>query len=526
MAEFSSNAAEFVPGGRPAAAKPTYKEWVPGQGIQSSQPMPQMSAPQSGMAGEAGYDNVYGGEYGVEEGVAPSTDPGLLWAEGLPHSTQPAPPKRSLQTIGIPEPIREHFRSLDQTSSKQMDPNDSRYKELPNRFHSAYPLDDSYSFSPQQRGIGGSYGYPSAVYKVIDKSDSQMYAVRRVDNVRVTPNTSHLGMQVTRKWYEVRHPAIVSLYGISIERNAVFFSHAYYPGAQTLRQRYIDQRDEALPEALIWRIMVQLISGVRLVHLRAMAMRNISASHVILTSGTIARITGSGIVDMVEADSRKSVAEMQTEDCVKLGYLLLALVARHITTPKNAEQALQILTQNFSQDLQRLAGALLQGKSTIAQVSQMIAGRSYDELDQFMAAGDALHNHLRGEYESTRLLRLMFKLQHVNERPEFSRDNQWSETGDRYILKLFRDYVFHQVHAEHGTPMMDSGHVITALNKLDCGDPERILLSSRDNKDLLVVSYADIKNCLDTAFEALNAEAERMTPEPSRGGMRPGAQQR
>ena len=110
-------------------------------------------------------------------------------------------------------------------------------------------------------------------------------------------------------------------------------------------------------------------------------------------------------MDMVEADSRKSVAEMQTEDCVKLGYLLLALVARHITTPKNAEQALQILTQNFSQDLQRLAGALLQGKSTIAQVSQMIAGRSYDELDQFMAAGDALHNHLRGEYESTRLLR-------------------------------------------------------------------------------------------------------------------------
>ena len=49
-----------------------------------------------------------------------------------------------------------------------------------------------------------------------------------------------------------------------------------------------------------------------------MALRNISASHVILTSGTIARITGSGIVDMVEAESRKGIAEMQAEDCVKL----------------------------------------------------------------------------------------------------------------------------------------------------------------------------------------------------------------
>ena len=59
---------------------------------------------------------------------------------------------------------------------------------------------------------------------------------------------------------------------------------------------------------------------------------------------------------MVEAESRKGIAEMQAEDCVKLGYVLLALVARHITTPKNAEQALQVLTQSFSQDLQRLAG--------------------------------------------------------------------------------------------------------------------------------------------------------------------------
>ena len=31
------------------------------------------------------------------------------------------------------------------------------------------------------------------------------------------------------------------------------------------------------------------------------------------------------------------------------------------------------------------------------------------------------------------------------ERPEMCLDANWSEIGDRYILKLFRDYVFHQV---------------------------------------------------------------------------------
>ena len=89
-----------------------------------------------------------------------------------------------------------------------------------------------------------------------------------------------------------------------------------------------------------------------------------------------------------------------------------------------------------------------------------------------MSAADSLHDHLRGEFESSRLMRLMFKLQHVNERPEFAHDSHWSETGDRYILKLFRDYVFHQTHAEGGAPILDGGHVITAANKLDCGDPK------------------------------------------------------
>ena len=524
MAEFRASAGEFVPGQARAAAI-AVKEFVP-RGA---------DAAYTGGQQEQGYGEEYEGGYGMEAQGAAVTDlGGMLWAEGLPDSTMPAPPKRSLQTIGIPAPIRHHFRSLDQTSLKQMEPNDDRYKELPNRFHSAYPLDDSYSFSPQQRGIGGSYGYPSAVYKAIDKTDGQIYALRRIDNLRLSANTSHLAMQVTRKWSDVRHPAIVSLYSVSIERNAAFFNHAYYPGAQTLRQRYIDNRDDALQEPLIWRIVVQLLSGIRLVHQRGMAMRNVSATHVILTSGTVARFTGTGILDVLEADSRKSVAEMQMEDILKMGYLVLALVARHVTTSKNADQALQVLTQNFSQDLQRLVGALLSGNTNIGQISHLISDHVHDELDQSMAAADALHNHLRGEFESSRFMRLLFKLQHVNERPEFSRDSQWSETGDRYILKLFRDYVFHQTHAESGTPILDSGHVITALNKLDCGDPERILLSSRDNKDLLIVSFSDVKRCLDAAFEELSMEADRYSgsgqgrggrggPE---GGMTPGGPSR
>lgn len=47
----------------------------------------------------------------------------------------------------------------------------------------------------------------------------------------------------------------------------------------------------------------------------------------------------------------------------------------------------------------------------------------------------------------------------------FSHDVRWSETGDRYIVSLFRDYVFHQVD-EAGNPVVNLTHVITCLNKV------------------------------------------------------------
>lgn len=53
-------------------------------------------------------------------------------------------------------------------------------------------------------------------------------------------------------------------------------------------------------------------------------------------------------------------------------------------------------------------------------------------------------------------------------------DPAWSETGDRYLLKLFRDYVFHQVTPD-GRPYLDLSHVVYCLNRLDAGSPDKVL---------------------------------------------------
>ena len=71
--------------------------------------------------------------------------------------------------------------------------------------------------------------------------------------------------------------------------------------------------------------------------------------------------------------------------------------------------------------------------------------------------------------------------------------------------------MFHQADGA-GNPIMDLGHVVTALNKLDAADEEKIVLSSRDGKSLMVVSYADVARCLDSAYHELCAGS---VPPPS-----------
>lgn len=135
----------------------------------------------------------------------------------------------------------------------------------------------------------------------------------------------------------------------------------------------------------------------------------------------------------------------------------------------------------------------------------MIGARFYTQLDSAQLRSDVIENELAKEVENSRIFRLLCKLGAVNERPEYNLDPQWSETGDRYMLKLFRDYLFHQVD-ENGAPWVDMAHIVQSLNKLDNGVSEKICLMSRDETTVLVVSYAELKQNFERAFgEILSA---------------------
>lgn len=77
--------------------------------------------------------------------------------------------------------------------------------------------------------------------------------------------------------------------------------------------------------------------------------------------------------------------------------------------------------------------------------SPLLGARFYQQLDAALTHNDIIEAELAKEIESARLFRLLTKLSTVVDRAELNGDFGWAEYGDRYMLKLFRDYVFHQV---------------------------------------------------------------------------------
>ena len=79
--------------------------------------------------------------------------------------------------------------------------------------------------------------------------------------------------------------------------------------------------------------------------------------------------------------------------------------------------------------------------------------RFYVALDDAHKRIDLMETEMARDVESARLFRLLTKLSTVVDRAELNGDESWSEYGDRYMLKLFRDYVFHQVGIQSVTPV-------------------------------------------------------------------------
>ncbi|XP_064608976.1 PAN2-PAN3 deadenylation complex subunit pan3-like isoform X2 [Liolophura sinensis] len=450
--------------------------------------------------------------------------------------------KANMPQFFMPDEIKMDLLNRHALTLAQLDPEQN--PDIPpevDNYHNLFPLEP-----PQGNNLQKSttFGYPTTCYKAVNTKDGMTYCLKRIHGFRLV-NTKC--MAVIDMWKKLYHPNIVQLREVFTTKafgdHSMVFVYDYHPAAETLMARHFNnpthlngftspynldgsarpysagkgangprQHAGLLPESLIWAYVVQLSSALRAIHAAGLACRAMDPTKILICSKSRLRINCMGIFDVLTFDSSQNnpVAMMphyQQDDLVSLGKVVLALACNSVLgiQREHIQTSMELVARNYSADLKNLILYLLTNQTrprSINDIMPMIGARFYTQLDAAQLRNDVIENELAKEVENGRLMRLLCKLGTVNERPEFNMDTTWSETGDRYMLKLFRDYLFHQVD-ENGAPWVDMAHIVQCLNKLDAGVPEKVCLMSRDEQNIITVSYTELKRCFQSAFSEL-----------------------
>lgn len=465
---------------------------------------------------------------------------------GNPAHIEHLKPKANAPSFFLPDELRMDILHRHSLTMAQANP--EQYSDLPAEvdiYHNLCPLDSPSNNGPTK---SNTFGFVTSVYKATNMKTGVHYCLRRIHGFRLT-NTKFIA--VVDMWKKLQHSNLVHLREVFTTKafgdHSIVFVYDYHPGADTLMNQYFShtslspingflpglystdgltrsysqtkaglnnlrQHAGLLPESLIWAYIVQLSSVLRTIHAAGLACRAFEPSKILITGKSRLRLNCCGIFDVLGFDanqpnSKTLLPHFQQEDLAAFGKVVLALACNSLAAVQrqNLQTSMELVTRNYSADLRNLILYLLSTQTrarSINDIMPMIGARFYTQLDAAQMRSDVIENELAKEVENGRLFRLLVKLGTINERSEYSMDPTWSETGDRYLLKLFRDYLFHQV-TEDGRPWLDMSHVVQCLNKLDAGVQEKICLMSRDEQNVLVVSYAELKQYFESSFEAL-----------------------
>lgn len=323
-----------------------------------------------------------------------------------------------------------------------------------------------------------------------------------------------------KDWRRVNNGAVVTVHSAfttgAFGDSSLIFVTDYHPLSKTLVEhhsvapnRYGNRLQAIVPEQDIWGYIVQIASAIKSIHEANLAVRCMDPSKILVTNKHRIRLNACSVLDVVQHGAQRPLAELQQEDFQHFGKLILAVATNTLSSITPPNQALvDQMARNYTAELRETVAWLLSPSppgSPPKSINEFIAGISshtMDVYDKLMHAEDTLTSDICRELENGRIARLMMKLGTINERPEYAGQSNWSETGERYMLKLFRDYVFHQVDS-NGNAVVDMGHIITQLNRLDAGVDQSIRLTDREGNTDFIVTYKELKKQVATAFSDL-----------------------
>lgn len=449
--------------------------------------------------------------------------------------------QRTTHDFFIPDHLREELQRKSE-ATLQTFPNSTLPQQL-EHFHSLVALDTNAQKTPSV------FGYTSWVYKAVSSKNGYTYALRRLEGFRLTDERA---IRTIQTWKRINNGSVVTVHDAFTTRafgdSSLIVVTDYHPLSQTAAEKYFMQTQRHpnnrasggyVSDNELWGYIVQLASGLKAIHSLGLAARLVVPQKILVTSKNRLRLNACGILDITQFDQNRNTADLQQDDLSQLGRLILCIATKNPTAHHNTQKSLEQITRVYSEKLRETVTWLLTPASPVTTPSSaagatpptsdhsidtflnLISSQVIQTFDATLHQNDSLTSTLARELENGRLVRLTTKLNAILERPDPSASpnptnpnqsaashtlnqpsNAWSETGERYYLKLFRDYVFHQVDSD-GRPVLDLGHILTCLNKLDAGVEEKIMLVSRDEQNCFIVSYRELKRGFESAWAEL-----------------------
>lgn len=452
-----------------------------------------------------------------------------LYASIGPKRDKMMPYQRASADFFIPDDLREDLQRKSEATLQTFA--NSTLPHAVEYFHSLVALDTNNQKGPS------TLGYPSWVYKATSSRDGNTYILRRIEGYRLTDEAA---IRAIHAWKRINNASVVQVHDAFTGRwfgdSSLIVVTDYHPMAQTVGEKYFPvarqggvgrASSQLVSEQDLWGYLVQLASALNAIHDGGLAAQTLVLSKVLITSKNRLRLNCCGVLDVVRHDQQRPKNELRRADLEDLGRLVLSLATRNSTAQLNIEKALHSVARTYSERFRACLLWLLTPPSADAPAQTEeygintlltnIADKVMTAFDSTLQMEDELTHHMMRELENGRLVRLMTKLNVILERPDghpasvsssgtaalHQPSSAWSETGERYYLKLFRDYVFHQVDHE-GRPVSDLGHIIACLNKLDAGIDEKMQLVSRDEQNAFIVSYKEVKRGFESAWADLS----------------------
>ncbi|KAI5783600.1 zinc finger CCCH type domain-containing protein [Geopyxis carbonaria] len=431
-----------------------------------------------------------------------------LYAPTAPYPQKLLPFQKNIHNFFLSDNVREELQRKGEATLQTLNLSAVLPASI-NEYHSLVPLDTTSQKSTQ------SFGYASWVYKAFSTEDGNTYALRRVEGFRLQ---NEADIRVIQRWKKVTSANIVTVHNAwtttKFGDSTIVFVYDYHPLSKTLAEAHfgpnpIFAQSRPVPENVLWSYIVQLTSALKTIHGTGLSAKIIDLSKVLLTSKMRIRLNCCGMLDVIRPDTQRTLQESQQDDFISLGRMMLAIACSNPLAIHTYPKSIEYIGKQYSTHLRDTIFYLCSGQvKTVDKFAESIAGYMLQNFNSALHYEDTLESELTRELENGRLVRLLCKFGFINERPEYDHDIRWSETGDRYYLKLFRDYVFHSVD-ENNQPVVDIAHVLTCLNKLDAGVDEKVMLVSRDSLNCFVVSYKDLKRQVESTFQELTKPTRR-----------------